>query len=373
MTGVLDGILVVALEQAVAAPFLTSRLGEAGARVIKVERPEGDFARGYDKAAKGQSSYFVWLNRGKESVVLDIKKEADAALLRRMIARADVFVQNLIPGAAERAGFGSAELRRRHPRLTTVDISGYGEEGPYAEMKAYDLLIQSESGLASITGTPDGPGRVGVSLVDIAAGMYALSGVYQALLARERTGEGRALKVSLFDAIADWMSVPLLHHDYGGRAPSRVGLNHPSLAPYGAYPCADGDVVISIQNEREWARFCETVLERPALARDPRFSDNNARVANRPAMDKEIAAVFRALPRAAVIERLRKAQIAYGALNSVADFSAHPQLRRLAAQTPMGAIELVAPPLRVAGQTPAYGRVPALGEHGEALRREFAA
>ena len=371
-TRTLDGLLVVALEQAVAAPFLSSRLADAGARVIKVERPEGDFARGYDRAAKGQSSYFVWLNRGKESIALDIKNKDDAALLARMIAKADIFIQNLLPGAAVRAGFGAETLRARHPRLITVDVSGYGESGPYAKMKAYDLLIQSESGLASITGTPDGPGRVGVSLVDIAAGMYALVGVHQALLDRARTGQGRALKVSLFDAIADWMTVPLLHHDYAGKAPVRVGLNHPSIAPYGAYATAEGPVVVSIQNEREWVRFCADVLKRPALAADPRFSDNNRRVAARPDLDVEIASVFSALPRAEVVARLLAADIAFGALNSVADFSAHSQLRREAVATPEGEIRLVAPPVRAEGIEVRYAPVPALDQHGAALRREFA-
>ena len=367
----LDGLLVVALEQAVAAPFLSSRLADAGARVVKIERPEGDFARGYDGAVHGQSSYFVWLNRGKESAVLDIKAPADAALLARMIARADIFIQNLAPGAAERAGFGSAELRRRHPGLIAVDISGYGEDGPYAEMKAYDLLIQSESGLASITGTPDGPGRVGVSLVDIAAGMYALVAVHQALLDRARTGEGRGLKVSLFDAIADWMSVPLLHHDYAGKAPGRVGLNHPSIAPYGDYATKDAKVVISIQNEREWRRFCAEVLLLPGLAEHPVFADNNLRVANRAALNREIETVFGALTRDEVVARLRASGIAYGALNSVADFSRHTQLRRMAVQTPKGEVALVAPPVRAEGVDVHFGRVPALGEHTEALRREF--
>ena len=371
-TRTLDGLLVVALEQAVAAPFLSSRLADAGARVIKVERPEGDFARGYDRAAKGQSSYFVWLNRGKESIALDIKNKDDAALLARMIAKADIFIQNLLPGAAARAGFGAEALRARHPRLITVDVSGYGESGSYAKMKAYDLLIQSESGLASITGTPDGPGRVGVSLVDIAAGMYALVAVHQALLDRARTGQGRALKVSLFDAIADWMTVPLLHHDYGGKAPVRVGLNHPSIAPYGAYATADGPVVVSIQNEREWARFCAEVLKRPELAADPRFSDNNRRVAARPDLNLEIARVFSALPRAEVVARLLAADIAFGALNSVADFSAHDQLRREAVTTPEGDIQLVAPPVRAEGIEVRYAPVPALDQHGAVLRREFA-
>ena len=372
MAGPLDGLLVVSLEQAVAAPYCASRLADAGARVIKIERPEGDFARGYDRAARGQSAYFVWLNRGKESISLDIKAAADKALLARMIARADVFIQNLAPGAAARAGFDSAELRARHPRLVTCDISGYGEAGPYAAMKAYDLLVQAESGLAAITGRPEGPGRVGVSVCDIAAGMYAYMSILEALIARGRSGRGKGLAVSLFDGMADWMTVPLLHQAYGEGAPRRVGLNHPSIAPYGAYAAADGEIVLSIQNEREWQRFCAEVLERPALATDPRFADNPARVANRPALDREIAAVFGALGREALIDRLRAAAIAYGALNSVADLERHPQLRRAEVATPGGPVALVAPPARVAGQVPALRPVPALDQHGAAIRAEFA-
>jgi crotonobetainyl-CoA:carnitine CoA-transferase CaiB-like acyl-CoA transferase len=287
----LEGIVVVALEQAVAAPYCTSRLADAGARVIKIERPEGDFARGYDHVARGESAYFVWLNRGKESIVLDLKREGQ--LLERMIAKADVFVQNLAPGAAGRAGFGSEALRSRYPRLITCDISGYGEDGPYRDMKAYDLLVQCETGLASITGAPERPGRVGVSVADIACGMYAHAAILQALFERERTGKGNGVAVSLFDAIADWMTVPLLHHDYGGRAPERVGLNHPSIAPYGVYKTGDGgEVVISIQNEREWVILCTEVFGKPEMAVDARFNSNPARVANRPALDEIIASVF---------------------------------------------------------------------------------
>ena len=369
----LDGLLVVSLEQAVAAPYCAARLADAGARVIKVERPEGDFARGYDRVAKGESAYFVWLNRGKESIALDIKRPADKALLARMIARADIFIQNLAPGAAARAGFGSAALRARHPRLVTLDISGYGEDGPYAEMKAYDLLVQAETGLAAITGRPEGPGRVGVSVCDIAAGMYAYMAVLEALIGRGRDGQGRGLAVSLFDALADWMTVPFLHQVYGGQAPERVGLNHPSIAPYGVYAAGDGgEVVISIQNEREWARLCAEVLERPALAADPRFHDNPARVANRPALDAEIAAALAPLGREQAVARLRAARIAYGAVNSVADLVAHPQLRRIELEAPGGRLELIAPPARGGEAARDFGPVPALDEHGAALRREFA-
>ena len=374
MTRPLDGLLVVALEQAVAAPYCSSRLADSGARVIKVERAEGDFARAYDRVVEGESSYFVWLNRGKESIVLDIKAAGDKALLERMIAEADVFIQNLAPGAAARAGFDAAELRARHPRLVTCDISGYGDQGPYARMKSYDLLVQAETGLASVTGRPEGPGRVGVSVCDVGAGMYATMAILEALYARERDGRGRGVAVSLFDAMADWMNVPFLHQVYGGKAPERAGLNHPSIAPYGVYAAGDGgEVVISIQNEREWLRFCAEALGDPELAADPRFHDGPARVANRPALDREIAAVFGKLTRDEMIECLRAADIAYGAVNSVADLAAHPQLRRAAVDIPGGRIDLIAPPARVAGEARALGPVPALDQHGRALREEFAA
>jgi crotonobetainyl-CoA:carnitine CoA-transferase CaiB-like acyl-CoA transferase len=368
----LEGLLVVALEQAVAAPYCSSRLADAGARVIKVERREGDFARGYDRVAEGQSAYFVWLNRGKESIALDIKEPRDKALLAAMIARADVFIQNLAPGAAARAGFDSGVLRGRDPNLVTCDITGYGETGPYARMKAYDLLVQAETGLAAITGGPEAPGRVGVSVCDIAAGMYAYMAILEALLARRAGGPGRGLHVSLFDALADWMTVPLLHQVYGGAAPARVGLNHPSIAPYGAYAAGDGGlVVLSIQNPREWRRFCRDVLGDEGLANDPRFAENSARVAHRPALDREIEAVFGGLTRDQLIARLAAAKIAFGALNSVADLAEHPQLRRWTADTPAGPIDLVAPPARLEGDEGAFGPVPALDQHGAALRAEF--
>ncbi len=373
MPGVLDGILVVALEQAVAAPYCSSRLADAGARIIKIERAEGDFARGYDRAARGQSSYFVWLNRGKQSLVLDIKDVNDQALLARILARADVFIQNLMPGAAARAGFGSQSLRRTHPRLITCDISGYGESGPYAEMKAYDLLVQCETGLAMVTGRPEGPGRVGVSVCDIAAGMYAYSAILEALIARGRTGEGAALKVSLFDGMADWMAVPLLQYDYGGRAPERAGLAHPSVAPYGAFASADGrPIVISIQNEREWARLCAEVLGDAGLATDTRFCDNVARVAHRAALDARIAEHFGRLPFADLARRLGAAGIAYGAVNSVAEFSRHPQLRRVTIDTPNGPLAIPAPPAQGLADGRRMGAVPGIGEHSQAIRAEFA-
>jgi crotonobetainyl-CoA:carnitine CoA-transferase CaiB-like acyl-CoA transferase len=368
--GALDGLLVVALEQAVAAPYCTSRLADAGARVIKIERPGGDFARYYDRVVHGESAYFVWLNRGKESVVLDLKAEADRALLARMIARADVFVQNLAPGAVARLGFGAEELRARHPRLITCSISGYGEDGPYAQMKAYDLLVQAESGLSSITGTSEGMARVGISVADIAAGQQAHGAILEALLARERTGEGRAIHVSLFAAMADWMTVPLLHYDYGGTAPARTGLNHPSIAPYGAYPFRGGTVLISIQNEREWEAFCAGVLMDVALATDPRFADNPARVAHRNELDAIIVKVFSVLDRAALTLRLDAAGTAWGMVNGVDALSTHPQLRRMTVGTPTGPVEMPAPPAMTDAQ-PVPRPVPALGEHTDAVRREF--
>lgn len=373
--GALDGVLVIALEQAVAAPYCSSRLADAGARVIKIERAEGDFARGYDQVVHGESAYFVWLNRGKESLCLDIKNPEDLELLCRMCASADVFVQNLAPGACERLGLDATTLRSTNPRLITVDISGYGESGPFRDMKAYDLLVQCESGLASITGAAAEPGRVGVSVCDIACGMYAHAAVLQALLDRQRSGQGTAIRVSLFDAIADWMTVPLLHQEHAGSAPSRVGLNHPSIAPYGRYRCAaDESIVIAIQNEREWLRFCTQVLDQEALASDPRFSSNTLRCRHRDALDQLIEERFLELPRGALAELLKQAGVAFGRLNSVGDLSEHPQLRRFPVDTPTGPVDLVAPP---AQQHPTKvgedtKRVPALNEHGAAIRREFA-
>jgi len=369
----LEGMLVVAMDQAVAAPFAASRLADAGARVIKVERPGGDFARGYDSVVNGESAYFVWLNRGKESIELDIKKPEDAALLDRMIARADVFIQNLAPGAAARAGFGAEDLRRKYPRLITCDLSGYGEDGPYRDMKAYDLLIQAETGLASITGGPEAPGRVGVSIVDIAAGMYAVNAILQAIIARGRTGEGASIKVSLFDAMADWMAVPLLYQDMTGKAPKRVGLAHPSIAPYGAYETGDGKaIVIAIQNEREWVRFCAEILGDADIASDPRFCTNIERVANRAALDEIVKPILASATREEWAERLRAAAIAFGSLNSVADLSKHPQLRRMSLETPAGPASIPAPPAIFVGQDRPLKPVPAAGQDNERLREEFA-
>ncbi|WP_415355347.1 CaiB/BaiF CoA transferase family protein [Halioglobus sp. Uisw_031] len=368
----LEGVLVVALEQAVAAPFCTSRLADAGARVIKVERPEGDFARSYDDVADGESAYFVWVNRGKESICLNIKDSRDADLLRRILCEADIFIQNFAPGAAARAGFDANELRQANPRLITVDITGYGASGPYRDMKAYDLLVQCESGLASITGAPDQPGRVGVSVCDIACGMYAHAGILEALIERQRTGLGKGLSVSLFDALADWMTVPLLHQQYTGTAPARMGLNHPSIAPYGAYTCKGGaQLVIAIQNDREWIRFCADVLELQTLAEDAPYLTNIARCMNRAALDDKINSVFSNLTPQELERRLLQAKIAFGAVNSVADLVQHPQLRRTSVVTPSGMVELVAPPVKTSGEQYRLRPVPGLGEHTDSIRREY--
>ena len=370
----LEGILVVALEQAVAAPYASGRLADAGARVIKVERPEGDFARGYDDLVKGESAYFVWLNRGKESIRLNVKDPDDHAVLAEMVARADVFIQNLAPGAAARLGLGADEMCARHPGLVYCSVSGYGEDGPYRDQKAYDLLVQAESGLCAINGTEHGPARVGVSVCDIAAGMTAFQAILQALFARERTGRGRSVEVSLFHAMADWMNVPYLQARYGGKPPRRVGLRHPTIAPYGAFECADGKaVLISIQNEREWARLCSEVLDAPEAAADPRFSNNTLRVENRAELDAMVGAAFAASPRDEVIGRLQAAAIAFGRLSDLDDLMAHPQNRLITVSTGAGEIEMLAPGSVVEGAAGDFGPVPELGQHDEALRSEFAA
>ena len=370
----LSGLLVVAVEQAVAAPYCSSRLADAGARVIKIERREGDFARGYDRAVHGESSYFVWINRGKESLSLDLKQPADLALLERMLARADVFIQNLAPGATERLGLGSALLRARHPRLITCDISGYGDSGRLTSMKAYDLLVQAESGLVSVSGAPGEWGRIGVSLCDINAGLNALIGIQQALLARARSGRGSEVKVSLFDSAAELMSVPYLQARYGGKAPERVGLKHPTITPYGAFTCADGrDIVISIQNEREWADFCREVLRDTSLLADPRCAGNAARCAHREWVDGRVAEVFGALTSAEVVDRLTTAQTAYGNLNSVHDLIEHPQLRTRRMPVAGRMVEVPAAPWRVEWEEQAFPPAPAIDEQGSSIRAEFAA
>ncbi len=369
----LEGILVVALEQAVAAPYASCRLADSGARVIKLERRGGDFARRYDDYVNGLSAYFVWLNRGKESMLFDLKDAADQALLHRILSRADVFINNLAPGATERAGIGSASLNERYPRLITCDISGYGQHGPYAEMKAYDLLVQAESGLSNLTGTTETPGRVGVSVCDIATGMYAHQAILQALFARERTGQGRAIEASLFHSMADWMNVPFLQHEHG-HTPARSGLSHPTIAPYGAYACSDRlMVLVSIQNETEWDAFCTVFLEQASLASDPRFRTNPLRVSNRPALEAIITSVFAGLKRSEAIDRLNRAKVAYGRLSTLDDLAAHPQTRYVNVETSAGQVRVIAPPVIDAADSANYGKVPEVGEHDASIRAEFAA
>jgi itaconate CoA-transferase len=356
----LQGLTVVAIEQAVAAPFCTSRLADAGARVIKIERPEGDFARGYDAVAKGQSSYFVWLNRGKESVSVDLATPAGKTELENQIANADVVVQNLKPGALSRLGFGPETLRRRFPRLIICSISGYGETGLCADRKAYDLLIQAESGLCSITGGPEQAARVGISVVDIATGATAHAAILEALIGRGITGEGSDIRVSMFDVMADWLTVPLLQHE-GGKTPGRVGLAHPSIAPYGVFTTRDGrQILISIQSEREWVSLCSKVLMQPGLPSDPRFASNVVRVANRRETDGIVTAVFSSLDETELRDRLTTADIAFAAVNDMAGLAAHPHLRRITVETPAGLVALPSPAPIIIDATRSYGPVPAL-------------
>ena len=372
MAGALEGTIVVALEQAVAAPLATSRLADAGARVIKLERPEGDFARGYDGYVHGQSSYFVWNNRGKESCAVDLKRPEDLALVEAMLARADLFVQNLAPGATDRLGIGSARLRERFPRLIVCDIGGYAPGTPDHERKAYDLLIQAEAGLAGVTGSAtSGPSRVGISICDIATGQAAYAAILEALLRRERTGQGSHLQLSLFDTIAEYMNVPYLARRYGGSEPRRLGLAHPSIAPYGVFRTRDGDVLISIQNEREWKVFCDEVLHEADLAIEPRYASNTERVRNRDELDRHIQEVFGRYTTAELTAVLDRVRIAYGRVSTMDDLIAHRSATTAAVETPAGSAELLAPPVVVDGSRPSLGRVPALGEHDAALRREF--
>jgi itaconate CoA-transferase len=367
----LSGLLVVTLEQAVAAPMCSCRLADAGARVIKIERPEGDFARYYDNLAKGESAYFVWLNRGKESICLDLAKPEDKAVLAAMLARADVFVQNLKPGAIARLGFRIEELRRAHPRLIACSISGYGEDGPYAQRKAYDMLIQAEAGVASLTGGPEAPARVGVSVCDIAAGMNAYEAILEALIARGRSGEGAAISISMFDAMADWMAVPLIQHE-GGATPKRIGLAHTSIAPYGVFKTRDGvDILISIQSDREWRVLAERVLGDKALAADPAFATNVERVKRRAETDAKVQAMFGATDEAALAQELAAADIAFARVNDVAALAVHPHLRRIAIATPSGTVSYPAPAALRDGEPRRYGAVPKLGADSDRIRAEF--
>ena len=370
--GTLDGLLVVSLEQAVAAPFVSSRLADAGARVIKIERPEGDFARNYDDVVKGNSAYFVWLNRGKESIAMDLRQPSEISLLKSMLEKADVLIENFKTGSLQKIGIDLTEIRKANPRLITCSISGYGSQGEWAAMKAYDLLIQAETAIASITGSADAPGRVGVSIADIAAGMYSHSAVLEALIARGKCDRGSHIEVSLFDALADWMAVPLLWHDYGGKAPERVGLAHPSICPYGAFKTSDGKIILlSIQNEREWKRFCADILEDPDYS--AKFPDNSTRVKNRKEVDDLVEQFIGRMSHAEVAARMKKAEIAFGTLNEVQDFSNHPVLRRAVISIADTEIKIPSPPAIFNNKpTELLGNVPELNQHGEEIRAEFA-
>ena len=372
----LAGVLVVALEQAVAAPFATRQLADLGARVIKIERPgRGDFARDYDSAAgDGLSSWFVWLNRGKQSVILDLKTGPGRAALDAMLARADVFICNLAPDAIERLGLAAAGLVARHPRLIACQLSGYGDDGPYAGRKAYDLLVQAEAGVLSVTGTPEAPAKAGISVADIAGGMYAYSGILAALLQRERTGRGSTVTLSLFSALTEWMSHPLLAASLTGCPPARTGDRHASIVPYGAYASADGDeILIAVQNEAEWERLCRNVLDLPALAADPRYAGNSRRVSRRDELEEQLRAGAAALPTAELLRRLEGARIAYGSVRPVAEVVRHPQLEGRWTEIPAGEreVRVLAPPVRFSGFPPALGPVPRLGEHTAAVLAEF--
>jgi itaconate CoA-transferase len=367
----LEGLLVVSIEQAVAAPQCTCRLADAGARVIKVERPEGDFARHYDYIVHGESAHFVWLNRGKQSVVLDLTKAADRTLLEAILAKADVFVQNLKPGALAKLGFAFARLRKDYPKLICCSISGYGESGPYAQRKAYDLLIQAESGVSSVTGGPEAPARVGVSIVDIAAGLEAYEAILEALIARSRSGEGAEISISMFDAMAEWMTIPLLNQEWGTSF-KRIGLAHPTIAPYGVFKTRDGaDILISIQNDREWRVLADKVLGDTSLGSNEKFATVPARLKHRAETDAAVATVFAKHDVEPLMAMLAAVDIAFARVNDSALLAKHPHLRRLTIDTPTGPASVPAPPARWIGKEHHYGAIPALGEHTEMIRKEF--
>jgi len=377
MTLPLEGITVVSLEQAVAAPFATRQLADQGARVIKVERPGvGDFARSYDAVVEGLSSHFVWINRSKESVALNLKQEAARDVLNSLLEKADVFVQNLAPGATGRLGFGTEVLRERHPDLIVCDVSGYGASGPYRDKKAYDLLVQCEAALVSVTGTQETPSKAGIAVADIAAGMYAYSGILAALFRRERTGEGAAVEVSLFEALAEWMGFPAYYAMYGEKEPPRSGASHSSIAPYGPFACAGDEVVFfGIQNEREWERFCGVVLEQPELTSDERFSSNSDRLDNRDALDGEIERIFGRLTAEEVIEKLEEVSIANARLRSVREFLDHPQLeargRWREVDSPSGPLRALLPPGLPTDIEPVMAPIPEVGEHTATILSEL--
>jgi itaconate CoA-transferase len=373
----LDGITVIALEHAVAAPFATRQLADLGARVIKIERPEvGDFARDYDETVNGMSSHFVWLNRSKESLTLNLKHARAAEILERLLERADILIQNLAPGAARRLGLGADSLRPKYPRLIVCDLSGYGENGPYASKKAYDLLVQAEAGVLSVTGTDDTPSKVGIAVADIATGMYAYAGILTALYQREKSGKGTCIEVTMFEALAEWMGYPLYYTHFGGAAPARTGPDHAAIVPYGCYQTGDGkSIMLGLQNDREWAVFCEKVLLEPELAQDRRYNSNSRRVARRSEIDALIAKVFSTLATEQVIERLDAAGIANARMNSPDEVWEHPQLqardRWREMNSPVGPLATLLPPLTMPDFEPRIDPVPALGEHTDRILREF--
>lgn len=373
----LEGMTVVSIDQAVAAPLAARHLADLGARVIKVERPDGgDFARGYDAAVRGEASHFVWLNRGKESIAVDLKSVEGQDVLSRLLAKADVFLHNLGPGAVERLGFGAEELLSRHPSLVVCTMSGYGSTGPYRDKRAYDLLVQSEAGLVSLTGTPDHPAKAGIPVADIAAGMYALTNILGALMHRERFGgAGAVIEVTMFDALVEWMGHPILVTDHTGAQPPRVGLSHPVIAPYDAYPTSDGhEVVLGIQNDREWVRLATEVLGDPSLAVDPDYATNVARVRNREKVDGVVGAAMSRLTIDEAVDALDRARIASARLNTIADVLDHPQLvardRWRQVRTPVGTIRGLRSAVEPVGEVPLAG-VPSLGQHTEAILAEI--
>lgn len=373
----LEGITVVALEQAIAAPFATRQLADLGARVIKIERPDvGDFARGYDSTVNGMSSHFVWCNRSKESMELDLKSDEGKEILGSLIEKADVLIQNLAPGAIERMGFAPEELTAKHPELIVCSISGYGKGGTYEQKKAYDLLVQCEAGLVSITGSEETPSKAGISIADIAAGMYAYTGVLTALFNRMKTGKGTVMEVSMLEALGEWMGYPAYYAAYGGKEPQRSGASHATIYPYGPFLCGDNKTVfIGLQNEREWKRFCEFVLEDSALSEDARFITNTDRSTNKDELKQIIEAKFEAFTSDQIIERVEEAKIANARLNTMKDFFAHRQLtarkRWKQVQTPQGEIAALKPPVTMAGIDYVMNPIPDLGEHTEAILEEL--
>ena len=373
----LDGITVIALEHAVAAPFATRQLADLGARVIKIERPNvGDFARGYDATVKGMSSHFVWLNRSKESLTLNLKHSGATQILEQLLERADVVIQNLAPGAARRLGLGAELVLPKYPRLIVCDVSGYGDNGPYASRKAYDLLVQAEAGVLSVTGTADTPSKVGISIADIATGMYAYSGILTALYQREKSGKGTRIEVTMLEALAEWMGYPLYYTHFGGNAPARTGPNHATIVPYGRYETGDGkSIMLGLQNEREWAVFCEKVLLQPKLAQDPRYGSNSRRAAKRSEINALIAEVFATLTTEQLIERLDASGIANARMNTPDEVWEHPQLkardRWREMDSPVGLLATLLPPVTMPGFEARIDAVPELGEHTERILSEF--